>query len=97
MAIEHQGLAVAVAFPAGDHVGTSFFDFLPGDLEAHAFPERAHVVSHPALMPRRAGNIDDVTAHGDERLLVDLSKDLFRHWRNPADGRLTDCFQDKAS
>ena len=96
MAIEHQGLAVTVAFPAGNHVRTSFFDFLPGDLETHTFPERAHVVGHPALMARRAGDIDDAAAHGDERLLVDLGKDLFRQWRNPACG-LAGCSQNKAS
>ncbi len=47
-------LAAASAFPAADHVGAPFFDFLPGDVEAHASAARSHVLRHLALL-RRSG------------------------------------------
>ena len=93
VAVEHQAAAVAVSLPMGDDVSPSFFDFLPRDLEAHALPSGTHILRHLAFMPGRTGDVNDVAAHGDEGLFVDVGEDLFRQFGTQAVGGFTGCFQ----
>src|SRR5216684_2258898 len=60
VAVEHEAAAVAGAFPAGDHVGTVFFDLLPSDLQAHALPGSPYVFRHLAFITGGTGDINDV-------------------------------------
>src|SRR4029077_6142433 len=66
VAVEHQALAVAGAFPEADDVSACVFHFLPGNIEAHFFERFAHVAAHLQLFAGGAGDIHDVTAHGDD-------------------------------
>ena len=75
VAVEHQLLAAARAFPATDHVGARFFDFLPGDVEADLLQRGLHVLRHLQFFAGRAGDVDHVAGHGDDFVFADFGED----------------------
>ena len=81
VAIEHQVLAAARAFPTADHIGAPFFDFLPGNLEADLLQRGFHVLRHLQFFASRAGNVDHIGRHGQNFFFADPGKDAVDEFR----------------
>ena len=74
VAVEHQVLAAARAFPTPHHVGARFLDFLPGHVEADLLERGLHVLRHLQFFAGRAGDVDHVAGHGNNFVFANFSQ-----------------------